>query len=119
MKHIKPDFQIPLADMETLVRFFRGNNLKTNAYAMIGGMTMSTLFSGLVWQWLNDGLIRKHLVPPIVKNTKPLIFRHGSSEGLSPPEKPDDTSESLDPPRYVETRLKAFVPLTTMGGVKV
>lgn len=97
MKQIKPDFQMPLADMETLVRFFRGNNLKTNTYAMIGGMTLSTLFSGLVWQWLNDGLIRKHLVPPIVKTTKPLIFGTKTSMETSPTYS-DSQTESLSRP---------------------
>jgi hypothetical protein len=76
LEHLNPDIKLPPAQWKSLETFFRSNNLKTNSYAMLGGLVFSTLFSGIVWQWLNDGLLRKKIEPPLVKVAKPIIFKN-------------------------------------------
>ena len=76
LHHLNPTLQLSQADMGQLARFFRSNNLKTNAYPILTGIVASTLFSGFLWQWLNDGLLRKKIEPRLVKVTRPRIFKH-------------------------------------------
>ena len=54
-----------------LAKRFAANNIKTNLFLLGAGTIGSTLFSGVIWQYLNDSLIRKKLVPlvgPTVTN---------------------------------------------------
>ena len=74
LEHLNRDIKLPSDQWKSIETFFRSNNLKTNSYAMLGGLVFSTLFSGIVWQWLNDGVLRKKIEPPLVKVAKPLIF---------------------------------------------
>jgi hypothetical protein len=50
---------------KALNRHFRHNNIKTNLFILGTGLIGSTLFSGFVWQKLNDSVVRKRLVPAI------------------------------------------------------
>ncbi len=76
LEHLNPAIKLPSEQWKHIETFFRSNNLKTNSYAMVGGLIFSTLFSGIAWQWLNDGLLRKKIEPPLVKIAKPLIFKN-------------------------------------------
>jgi hypothetical protein len=84
LEHLNPDIKLPSAQWKSLETFFRSNNLKTNSYAMLGGLVFSTLFSGIAWQWLNDGLLRKKIEPPLVKIATPLMFQNKANTKLKP-----------------------------------
>lgn len=80
LEHLNPNITLPKTHWDSIQTFFRSNNLKTNSYAMLGGLICATLFSGVVWQWLNDGLLRKKIEPPFVKATEPIIFKEASQK---------------------------------------
>ena len=84
LEGLNPAIKLSEADWKNLEGFFRSNNLKTNSYSMLGGLVFSTLFSGVVWQWLNDGFLRKKIEPPLVKVTKPVIFKKKISHPVEP-----------------------------------
>lgn len=83
LEHLNRDIKLPSDQWKSLETFFRSNNLKTNSYAMLGGLVSSTIFSGIVWQWLNDGLLRKKIEPPLVKIVKPIIFKNKTNVVLN------------------------------------
>jgi hypothetical protein len=54
--------------------YFAANNIKTNFFVITGGLMASTYFSGILWQQLNDNLIRKKVSPVVTKWVRPLFF---------------------------------------------
>ncbi len=54
-----------------IAKNFASNNLKTNFFLLGAGTIGSTIFSGVLWQYMNDGIFRKKIVPvigPMVTN---------------------------------------------------
>ena len=58
-----PDSFKSTAAYAFLEKQFATNNIKTNLFLLGAGTIGSTLFSGVIWQYLNDSFIRKKLVP--------------------------------------------------------
>ena len=48
-----------------LEKRFASNNIKTNLFLLGAGTIGSTVFSGVIWQYLNDSFIRKKMVPAV------------------------------------------------------
>jgi hypothetical protein len=57
-----------------LEKRFAKNNLKTNLFLLGAGTIGSTIFSGVIWQALNDSVIRKKLVPLISDSVTRLYY---------------------------------------------
>lgn len=59
------------AGFKQLAKNFAHNNIKTNFFLLGAGTVGSTIFSGILWQYMNDGIFRKKVVPlvgPAVTN---------------------------------------------------
>jgi hypothetical protein len=57
-----------------LEKQFATNNIKTNLFLLGAGTIGSTLFSGVIWQYLNDSFIRKKLVPLVGPTVTSLYY---------------------------------------------
>ena len=92
---------------------FAANNIKTNLFLLGAGTLGSTLFSGVIWQYLNDSFIRKKLVPLVTKPVTRLYYgQHYSQQWeaeqalLFPDEPPTTTTTTTmmpPPPLLQET----------------
>lgn len=60
--------------LNSIHSYFASNNIKTNFFVITGGLAASTYFSGILWQQINDGFIRKKVSPVVTRWVKPLFF---------------------------------------------
>jgi len=71
---LSPDSFKSTAAYGFLEKQFATNNIKTNLFLLGAGTIGSTLFSGVIWQYLNDSFIRKKLVPLVGPTVTSLYY---------------------------------------------
>jgi hypothetical protein len=120
------NFKMPTQEAKRFSQYFKNNNIKTNLFGIMGGMVASTLFSGVVWQWLNDTVIRKRIVPPLGIRLESRLFRK-QPPVLHTPETPAQPANTIvafqRPPTptpvssYTPSRTRVLPNFSNMGGL--